>query len=280
MEPADLGIKLGDGVGLRLREWAGDGVPFLLVHGLASNARLWDGVAAVLSDAGHRVVTVDLRGHGQSDKPDTGYDVANVAADLVGVIEHRELARPVVAGQSWGGNVVLELAARRPGDVRGIACVDGGWIELADRFESWDACLAALTPPPLAGLPLEDVERMFRSRHPDWPETGIAGALASFEVRRDGTVAPWLTLDHHVAALAGLWEHRPSTRYADVKVPVLLLPADDGSSRRAEAAVDRAAATLPVSSTVWFRADHDVHAQRPAEVATVLRAALDDGFFA
>jgi pimeloyl-ACP methyl ester carboxylesterase len=280
MEPAERGIKLGDGVGLRLREWAGEGVPLLLVHGLASNARLWDGVAVVLAGAGHRVVSVDLRGHGHSDKPGIGYDVATVAADLLGVIELCELDRPVVAGQSWGGNVVLELAARRPGDVRGIACVDGGWIELADRFDSWETCRAALTPPPLTGLPLHDVERMFRSRHPDWPETGIAGALGNFEVRADGTVAPWLSLDHHLAALAGLWQHRPSTVYADVKVPVLLVPADDGSGRGAAAAVDRAAAALPVARTHWFRGDHDVHAQHPAELAAVFRAALDDGFFA
>ena len=49
---------------------------WVLTHGLASNARLWDGVARRLAEAGHRVVTVDQRGHGQSSKPDDGYDVA------------------------------------------------------------------------------------------------------------------------------------------------------------------------------------------------------------
>jgi len=46
--------------------------PFVLVHGLASNARLWDGVARRLAGAGHSSAAVDLRGHGRSDKPDTG----------------------------------------------------------------------------------------------------------------------------------------------------------------------------------------------------------------
>ncbi len=44
------------------------------------------------------------------------------------MIERLGIERPVVAGQSWGGNVVLELAARRPELVRGIVCVDGGWL--------------------------------------------------------------------------------------------------------------------------------------------------------
>ena len=66
------------GVHLHAHRWDGTGRPFVLVHGLASNARLWDGVAARLADAGHRVVAVDLRGHGRSDKPDDGYDIATV----------------------------------------------------------------------------------------------------------------------------------------------------------------------------------------------------------
>ena len=56
--------------------------PFVLVHGLASNARMWDGVACELSDRGHLAVTVDLRGHGRSAKPDGPYDMATVADDV------------------------------------------------------------------------------------------------------------------------------------------------------------------------------------------------------
>lgn len=256
---------------------------FVLVHGLASNARLWDGVATALVAAGHRVFAVDLRGHGRSSKPAGPYDVPTVADDLATLIGHLGLERPVVAGQSWGGNVVLELATRRPDLVRGIVCVDGGWLEPSRDFADWDACRAALAPPRLAGRRMAEIEGYLRAAHPDWPETGLRGVLANFELRKDGTVAPWLTFDHHIKVLHGLWEHRPSELYAGLAVPVLLVPADSGESdrtRKKRGDVDTAATIIPDARVRWFTGDHDIHAQHPAELAGVMHDMTLDGFFA
>jgi pimeloyl-ACP methyl ester carboxylesterase len=246
---------------------------FVLVHGLASNARVWDGVAERLAGAGHPVVTVDLRGHGRSSKPDGPYDVATVAEDVAAVIRALGLDRPVVAGQSWGGNIVLELAARHPDLVRGIVCVDGGWLEPSRGFPDWEACRTALAPPRLAGRQLSEIEGYIRSAHPDWPETGIRGTLANFEVRADGTVAPWLTYDRHIAVLRGLWEHRPTERYGELSVPVLLVPADGGDPHwreRKRRDVDAALDAIPDAQVRWFTGDHDIHAQHPGELADVM----------
>lgn len=256
---------------------------FVLVHGLASNARMWDGVALRLADLGYRVVTVDLRGHGRSSKPDHGYDVPRVADDLAEVIDRLGLARPVVAGQSWGGNVVVELAVRRPDTCRGIVCVDGGWLEPSTIFPDWDACRTALAPPRLVGRPLAEMEGRLRASHPDWPELGIRGALANFEVRADGTIAPWLTYDHHIEVLRGLWEHHPSERFAAIGVPVLLVPADTGETDRTarkREEVATAARAIARGRVRWFVGDHDIHAQHPDELADLFDACVRDGFFA
>jgi pimeloyl-ACP methyl ester carboxylesterase len=282
-------VPVAEGVELAFDAWSPDGdaaagqPPFLLVHGLASNARLWDGVAGRLVELGHRVATVDLRGHGRSSRPEGPYDVPTVADDLAALIAGLGLDRPVVAGQSWGGNVVLELGARHSGAVRGLACVDGGWLEPCSTFPSWEACRDALAPPRLAGRRLAEIEGYIRSAHPDWPEAGIRGTLANFEVRPDGTIAPWLTYERHLVVLRGMYDHRPSERYASVTVPVLLVPADTGAeawSERKRAEVARAAAALPRSRTRWFTGDHDIHAQHPVELADMMSDMTRDGFFA
>jgi pimeloyl-ACP methyl ester carboxylesterase len=261
-------------VALSARRWdgsGGSGVPFVLVHGLASNARLWDGAGEALSGLGHPVVAVDLRGHGHSPKPDDGYDVATVASDLVPVVESFGGSPVVVVGQSWGGNVVLELAARWPSlPLAGVGCIDGGWLDLRARFPSWDECARVLAPPRSVGRPLAEIEAFFRSRHADWPESGIQGALACFEVREDGTVAPWFTFERHMLALRGLWDHDVASVFPRVSAPVLLMPCEGESGLGKRDAVAAAEAGLPRSRTHWFVADHDVHAQYPDAVASLL----------
>src|SRR5262245_31388688 len=144
--------------------------PFVLVHGLASNLRLWDGVAEDLAARGHTVVAIDQRGHGRSDAPESAYGNAVAVEDLRAAVVALGLERPVVAGQSWGGNVVLEYGCRFPGQTRGIVCVDGGIIELADWFPSWEACLAAMTPPTLTHLTRAELESRIRAGAPQLPD--------------------------------------------------------------------------------------------------------------
>jgi pimeloyl-ACP methyl ester carboxylesterase len=214
-----------------------------------------------------------------------------VAGDLAALIGQLGIERPVVAGQSWGGNVVLELAARHPELVRGLACVDGGWFEPSRDFADWDACRTALAPPRLAGRRLDEIEGYMRSAHPDWPESGILGVLANFEVRADGTVAPWLSFDHHIKVLHGMWEHHPSELYAGLAVPVLLAPADGGRAEAGDEAgddrisrkrrdVEAAATIIPKVRVRWFTGDHDIHAQHPVELAAAMHDLCTDGFFA
>lgn len=284
--PTELRVPVAPGVALRAerREGHAAATPFVLVHGLASNLRLWDGVAELLHAAGHTVVAIDQRGHGLSDAPDAPYGNDTAVADLLALIEAQGLARPILAGQSWGGNVVLELAWRHPAAVRGIACIEGGIIELAHWFPSWEACLERLTPPRLDHLTPAEIEARMRLESPELPDRAIAAALQCFRVRPDGTIEPRLARHRHLEILRSLWDHRPSARYRTLHVPTLLLLADTGDPERT-AAKERAEAAARASArhlrSHWFRpAHHDVHSQLPDRVAAVLLGAVTDGFFA
>jgi pimeloyl-ACP methyl ester carboxylesterase len=287
-EVRPLRVKVADQVALEVLSRGLDhpGIPVLLVHGLASNARLWDGVAERLAAAGHPVAAVDQRGHGQSDKPESGYNFETLTADLQAVLADlgwQADRTPWLAGQSWGANVVLEMAIRHPGAAGGLVLVDGGTMELRSRFADWPTCEAALAPPALVGMDTASFERLTRSQHTDWPESGIAGALANVEVLGNGTIRPWMSRTNHMTILRNMWDHHLSDRYPLVDVPVLILPAEDRVNQRWMVGkrddVARAGAALDRSVTRWIPGDHDLHAQHPDLVAELIHDATGSALF-
>jgi pimeloyl-ACP methyl ester carboxylesterase len=272
MAVTDDRVRVADGVNLHVRRWPGDKRPFLLVHGLSSNARLWDGVAAELSAAGHPVHAVDLRSHGDSDAPPDGYDTATAAEDLAAL----GLTGVVAAGQSWGGSVVVTLAAKHPEVVAALALVDGGWYDPAHEFPSWEAAEETLRPPDIDGLPAEELKGYLRRGHPGWSADAIEATLANMRVWPDGTLSRRLPVDRHMRIVRSMWDDPPVRYYASVTQPVLLMPAlpadpDKAAARRSR--VEAAAAALPNATVREYPdSDHDLHAQRPREVAADLLA--------
>ncbi|GFJ89674.1 hydrolase [Phytohabitans rumicis] len=248
---------------LRVRRHDGDRAPsFLLVHGLASNALLWDEVAAELSRAGHPSYAVDLRGHGESDLPESGFDTATAAADLALVATFLGLPSMIVAGQSWGGNVVVRLAAEHPAMVAALALVDGGWIDLSSRFDSWEACATALRPPDVSRLRVDQLRGFLRHGHPDWSPAAVEATVANLRVAPDGTVSRRLPIPQHMAIVRDMWDNPPQRFYPALSMPVLLMPAGDSSLAKA------AAAGLPHATIKEYAGgDHDLHAQQPLRVA-------------
>ena len=195
-----------------------------------------------------------------------------------------KLERPVLVGQSWGGTVVLELAWRRPDAVRGIACVDGGVVDLAQSYPAWEDCLAKLTPPTLDHFTLAELESRIRTGVPHFPDRAIAAYLHCFRTRSDGTVEARLARSRHLSILRSLWEHRPSTRWASLKTPTLLLLADAGDAARTGAKCRAEAVALAAGGklrSTWFSpGHHDLHLEFPERVGDLLAGAVREGFFA
>jgi len=94
----------------------------VLLHGLLMDARLNRGLASALAARGHRVVLLDLLGHGLSDKPRHAaeYRMDVYGEQVVGLLDHLRADRAVVGGVSLGANVSLHVAARHPERVQGL----------------------------------------------------------------------------------------------------------------------------------------------------------------
>jgi 2-succinyl-6-hydroxy-2,4-cyclohexadiene-1-carboxylate synthase len=135
------------GLGYAVREW-GSGAPLVLLHGFTGAASLWEALAATLA-ARHRVVAVDLLGHGASDAPRDAwrYGMPHTVADLAALLDALHLPRTAVLGYSLGGRVALGLALQHPERVSALV-LESSSPGLADPVEraarrAADATLAA-----------------------------------------------------------------------------------------------------------------------------------------
>ncbi len=256
--------------------------PVLLIHGLASASNIWDLTAPYLARRGFRVVALDQRGHGESDKPDHGYSFAEILADDHAVAEALGLARPIVAGHSWGGGVVLDYAATYPQEVSAVVLVDGGFIQMNQR-SGWtkEQMLKELAPPQFAGTPAS-VFLTFPQRGPlakVWSPQLEDIFLHIVQLRDDGTVAPRLSLANHLQILEAMWDQPTLALYDRVTCPILLVcpeqEANDDRSRQFLAAkregIERILAAHP-GVRVEYLPDtiHDVPLQRPEKLAELI----------
>ncbi len=279
-------VPVADGVRLRVRHRPGAAAPaFVLLHGLDSSARTWDLVAARLAAAGHPAYAVDLRGHGESDRPESGYDTATAAADVAEVCRVLGLTGTVVAGHSWGAHVALRLAAERPSLVSALALVEGGWADPAVVYGSWEvfsAVVRSVTAPSAfgdGGLTLDRMREYLRVRHPDWSAEAVEAAVLSLRVGPEGALAPPLSAEQRTEILRSLWDEPPASWYPAITVPTLVMPAVPTFSERWPAnirtlvdrmrsSVDDALAGLPHATlSEYLDSDHDLHAQHPDGVA-------------
>ena len=277
-----------DGLSFHYRDWGGSGRPLVLLHGLASTCHIWDMVAPLLAES-HAVIALDLRGHGESAKPNHGYDFASVTKDVLGVIEQRGGDTPVVVGHSWGGSVALELAVRAPESVLGMAWVDGGMIDASARHPTVEDAKLEMAPPDFNGIKVDSFLERVRSRHSGngmGPEVADI-VLANFEILEDQTIKARLSRANHLRIIEALWDHRPTEFYEKVQCPVLIMPArqqnDLSTQERGQRrfmSVDQAEQLLPKSKTVWLDDSiHDVPIQRPELVADLIKSHVADGFF-
>lgn len=179
-----------NGIQLHCLDHPGGEPPLVLMPGLTANAHAFDGLIKAGLSPALRVLALDLRGRGLSDKPDSGYGIAEHAADVLDLLDALGLRQVVLGGHSFGGLLALYMAARYPERVGKLVIIDAAGSfhpqvreliqpsleRLGTVLPSWDAYLSAVKRMPF---------------YQDWWDPTIESYYrADVEIRDDGTVKP------------------------------------------------------------------------------------------
>lgn len=118
----------------------------VLTHGLLMDMRMYTRLAPALAEAGHRVITVDMLGHGESAQPHdmTEYSMQQFGRDVIALLDHLALPEAVIGGTSLGANTALEAAVLAPARVRALV------LEMPVLENALPAVAAAFVPLALA----------------------------------------------------------------------------------------------------------------------------------
>jgi len=226
-------LAAGD-VRLPVRAWPEAGAArrptaIVAIHGLTANHTCWYPMADALAGE-YRLVAYDLRGRGESDKPATGYSLAQHGADLRALLDGLGLARPVIFGHSLGAHIAVRFAAHHPERVERLVLFDGGFDVRAEVLDSLGPAIARLG----VVFPSRQVfsERMqalpffagrwneYLARYFDYDLEDVPGGVRSKVARH--------AIEEEMANLQRtrlwVWHHR-------IQAPTLLLRAPDGLLR-------------------------------------------------
>ncbi|MFG2545712.1 alpha/beta fold hydrolase [Streptomyces sp. NPDC048594] len=197
-----------------------DGMPVVLIHGHPFNRTLWAPQAHALVAAGHRVVTPDLRGYGESDVTPGKVFLSDFADDVAALLDHLGIERAVVGGVSMGGQIAMEFCRRHPGRVRALVLSDTSAPAETDEGKAYRNRLAdRLLAEGMAGYADEVIGKMLASYNVDALPDVAAHVLGMMRATDPRGAA---------AALRGRAE-RPDYRdtLATVAVPTLIVVGAD-----------------------------------------------------
>jgi pimeloyl-ACP methyl ester carboxylesterase len=151
-------VELGDHF-LNLTRWPGIGPEVLLVHGISSAGSSWTPILTGLGEA-FTPITIDLRGHGQSGRPETGYLYDDYAGDIAAALDALGMRRPLVVGHSLGGLVTLWWASTHPDRAAAIVIEDSPLRSGEDYRPAFDTWIAQ------NAMPVAELATLYREKNP------------------------------------------------------------------------------------------------------------------
>ncbi len=242
----DVRVKT-NGIELQVRDHEHDGKAIVFLHYGGANLVMWDLVVPFFKDK-YRLILVDLRGHGKSDIPPSGYHIDEMARDVAGIFQPLKLERAHVVGSSLGAEVGLSLAVHFPEKVISLVCDGaassefgpyGTWEGSEEAFETHVAAeLEKMRKAPEHTFPSFDACIQYRreifEKYVGWNET--IAALVRYDVRQleDGTFTRSFGKQAQLDYMSGYFHSRFEDYYRRVTCPVLMISGDEDAENARE----------------------------------------------
>lgn len=224
----------GDGIELAFGYWPGRGAPVIALHGLTASYVNFIGIAECLRGR-LPLLGFDLRGRGDSDKPEGPYGMAQHARDVAAAMRAMSLGPSVVIGHSMGAFVSTALAAQDPELVRALVLIDGGHVPAPTGVapdQGLNTALAARIAQLRQTYPSRAAYRQFWRAQPHFPPAEWSRWLEAFldyEVGGDSPVQPKASETGVRADLVEVLQREAVVaRLKSIRVPTLLLRAERG----------------------------------------------------
>lgn len=276
VQPRDRYL-VANGLRQHLVEWGEGGSVVLLLHGFLEHARVWDLVAPRIAAAGHRVLALDWRGHGDSGWVGAGgyYHFADYAADLAFLT--RALGdRVALVGHSMGAGAAILYAGTEPERVRALACVDAlgpgdmPTSSAPERYASWITDLERVHERGRSASARGDLAARLRERFPRWsPE--IARHMAEHATRTTDGERTWkFDPMHQTSSPQPYYVAQAREFWRRVTCPVLYVDGAESDLRLDEAEVAERLRLLRARRVTIERSGHHPHLERPERLADVL----------
>jgi lipase len=228
------GRVAGDGIELAFGYWPGLGAPVVALHGLTATYITFMGVAERLRGR-HPLFAPDLRGRGDSDKPDGPYGIAQHARDVAQAMRALGLGPSLVVGHSMGAFVAAALAAAEPELVAGLILVDGGFaLPMSESArQAFDSGLGKRIAQLRQTYPSREAYRDFWRSQPQFPPQDWSPWIESFLDYELGGEPPRLQPKAsaegvRVDLAEGLKTREITQRLEAIRVPVVMLRAEAG----------------------------------------------------
>jgi len=172
MEKLFIGSISSDGVKIHYSRTSQNFPPVILLHGLTDNGLCFNRLAFSLYQF-YDVILPDARGHGVSEAPGTGYDVAQFARDLQALVSVLDLHKPMVIGHSMGAATAARFAADYPESLSGVVLIDPPWFS-GDLYSEEHYELSRKTHIEdirnFHQMTLQELDVHIRKEHPNWDE--------------------------------------------------------------------------------------------------------------